>query len=159
MSWFVLCVKSQQERKVTDILRKMNVEVYCPMIKETRIWSDREKVVETPLFKSYVFVNLTEKYRGIVFGAPGVIRYLFYMGKPAVVRDEEIWEIKKWLAEGDTNNLHELAEIIPGSQIVVQKGLLKDHEGTVYWINKSNISFVLKEMGGVVVQAKLKDVI
>lgn len=158
MSWFVLCVKAQQEKKVTDILRKMNVEVYCPMIKETRIWSDREKVVETPLFKNYVFVNLTEKYRGIVFGAPGVIRYLFYLGKPAVVRDEEIWEIKKWVAEGDTNNLHELAAIIPGSQIVVQKGLLKDHEGTVYWINKSNISFALKEMG-VVVQAKLKDVI
>ena len=83
MSWFVLQVKPQQEKKVADILKEMNIEMYCPMITETRVWSDRNKEVETPLFKSYVFVNLTEKYRGIVFGVPGVIRYLFYLFREA----------------------------------------------------------------------------
>lgn len=157
MSWFVLCVKAQQEKKAADTLRKMNVDVYCPMVKETRVWSDRKKVVETPLFKSYIFVNLTEKYRGIVFGAPGVQRYLFYLGKPAIVRDDEIWAIKKWMSD-DSKDLNALSDLIPGSEIVIKKGLLKDHEGIVYWINKTNVSFALKEMG-VVVQAKLKDVI
>ncbi|MBP0903729.1 UpxY family transcription antiterminator [Mariniflexile gromovii] len=157
MSWFVLCVKAQQEKKVADVLRKMNVEVYCPMIQETKVWSDRKKVVETPLFKSYVFVKLEEKYRGIVFGAPGVIRYLFYLGKPAVVRDEEIWNIKKWIAD-DGKDLDKLSQLIPGSEIVVQNGLLKDHKGVVYWINKNNVAFLLKEMG-VVAQVKLRDVV
>lgn len=157
MSWFVLCVKAQQEKKAADTLRKMNVDVYCPMVKETRVWSDRKKVVETPLFKSYIFVNLTEKYRGIVFGAPGVQRYLFYLGKPAIVRDEEIWAIKNWMSD-DSKDLQALSDLIPGSEIVVKKGVLKDQEGIVYWVNKTNVSFALKEMG-VVVQAKLKDVI
>ena len=157
MSWFVLCVKTQQEKKVADILKRMNVEVYCPMVKETKVWSDRKKVVEIPLFKSYVFVKLEEKYRGIVFGAPGVIRYLFYLGKPAVVRDEEIWDIKKWIA-GESEDLNALAQLIPGSEIVVQNGVLKDHKGVVYWINKNNVSFLLKEMG-VSAQVKLRDVV
>ncbi|WP_372753023.1 UpxY family transcription antiterminator [Mariniflexile sp.] len=157
MSWFVLCVKAQQEKKVAEVLEKMNVEVYCPMVQETKEWSDRKKVVEVPLFKSYVFVNLEERYRGIVFGAPGVIRYLFYLGKPAVVRDEEIWDIKRWIADG-SKDLNALTELIPGSEIVVQNGLLKDHKGVVYWVNKDNVTFLLKEMGAVA-QAKLKDVI
>ncbi|CAH8293072.1 transcription antitermination factor NusG [Mariniflexile fucanivorans] len=157
MNWFVLCVKAQQEKKVADILTKMQVEVYCPMLKETKVWSDRQKVVETPLFKSYVFVKLEEKYRGIVFGAPGVIRYLFYLGKPALVRDEEIWDIKKWMA-GDSKDLNALSQLIPGSEIVIQNGVLKDHKGIVYWINKNNVSFFLKEMG-VSAQVKLRDVV
>ncbi len=157
MSWFVLCVKAQQETKVADILQRMNVEVFCPVVRDTRDWSDHKKVVETPLFKSYVFVNLEEKYRGLVFGAPGVERYLFWQGKPAVVSNEDIWTIKKWMAD-DTNDVEALSKLIPGSEIMVEKGVLKDHSGIVYWVRKNNMSFVLKEMG-VTVQAKLKDVV
>lgn len=157
MSWFVLCVKSQQELRVADILERMNVEVFCPLIKDSRDWSDRKKGVETPLFKGYVFVNLEEKYRGIVFGAPGVLRYLFWQGKPAVIQDEQIWTIKKWMAD-DTNDVEALSKLIPGSEIVEEKGLLKDHSGIVYWVRKNNVSFLLKEMG-IMVEEKLKEVV
>jgi len=130
MSWFVLRVKTKQEKKVADILEKMNVEVYCPMVKETRIWSDRKKVVDAPLFKSYVFVNLIETSRRIVFDAPGVLNYLFYLGRPAVVKDKEILEIKKWIS-GVGSDLYSLSKIIPGSEIVVKRGLLKNHDFTL----------------------------
>ena len=89
MNWFVLSVKRSQEKKVADMLEKMNIEVFNPMIKEVKYWSDRQKTIETPLFKSYVFVNMPEKYRGLVFGVSGVKRYLFLEGKPAMVRHEE----------------------------------------------------------------------
>lgn len=157
MNWFVLCVKAHQEIRVADILERMNVEVFCPILSDTRDWSDSNKVVETPLFKGYVFVNLEEKYRGLVFGAPGVARYLFWQGKPAIIKDEDIWTIKKWMAEG-TNDVESLSKLIPGSEVVVEKGVLKDHSGIVYWVKKNNVSFLLKEMG-VKVQEALKDVI
>lgn len=157
MSWFVLCVKAQQEIRVADILERMNVEVFCPTVRDTRDWSDNQIEVETPLFKGYVFVNLEEKYRGIVFGAPGVVRYLFWQGKPAIIKDEEIWTIKKWMAD-DTNDVEALAVLIPGSEIVVEKGVLKDHSGIVYWVRKNNVSFLLKEMG-IKVKEELKDVV
>lgn len=157
MSWFVLCVKAQQETRVADILERMNVEVFCPIIRDTRDWSGHNKAVDTPLFKGYVFVNLEEKYRGLVFGAQGVIRYLFWQGKPAIIQEEQIWTIKKWMAD-DTNDVEALSKLIPGSEIVVEKGVLKDHSGIVYWVKKNNVSFLLKEMG-VKVQEALKDVI
>ncbi|MGY8913899.1 MAG: transcription termination/antitermination NusG family protein, partial [Flavobacteriales bacterium] len=56
MKWYVLYVQTKNEKKVADRLRGMDVEVYCPVIKETKQWSDRKKTIETPLFKSYVFV-------------------------------------------------------------------------------------------------------
>ena len=36
MSWFVLSVKKSQEKKVADILEKMNLEVFNPLIKEVK---------------------------------------------------------------------------------------------------------------------------
>jgi hypothetical protein len=39
-------------------------------------------------------VQLAEADRNLVFDSPGVVRYLFWLGKPAVVRDEEIKVIK-----------------------------------------------------------------
>jgi len=157
MSWFILSVKAQQEIRVANILERMNVEVFCPVIRDSRDWSDHKKTVETPLFKGYVFVNLEEKYRGIVFGAPGVIRYLFWQGKPAIVKDEEIWTIKKWMVD-DTNDVEALSKLIPGSEVMIEKGVLKDHSGVVYWVRKNNVSFLLKEMG-VEMPTKLKEVV
>ncbi len=91
MTWFVLYVKPQNEIKVGKALTALGIEVFCPTKKEVRQWSDRKKTVEVPLFKSYVFVKLEAQNRNQVFSVPGVVRYLFWLGKPAVVRDEEIY--------------------------------------------------------------------
>lgn len=156
MSWFVLSVKRSQEKKVADILSKMNIEVFSPMIEEVKYWSDRQKVVETPLFKSYVFVNIPEKYRGIVFGVSGVKRYLFLDNKPALVRDEEINIIRKWVLE-DTYDLVMLSKLISRNEIAIQKWLMKNNSG-VKWIGKSNVSVLLDEMD-TLVKEKLRDVV
>ena len=156
MSWFVLSVKRNQEKKVADILKKMNVEVFIPLIKEVKYWSDRQKTVETPLFKSYVFVNLSEKYRGIVFGVSGVQGYLFLDGKPALVRDEEINIIQKWISD-DTYDLVMLSKLISRNEIGIQQWLMKNNSG-IKWIGKSNVSVLLDEMN-VLVKEKLRDVV
>ena len=156
MSWFVLSVKRSQEKKVADTLEKMNVEVFNPLIKEVKYWSDRHKIVESPLFKSYVFVNLSEKYRGIIFGVSGVKGYLFVDGKPAIVRDEEINIIQNWIRE-DTYDLVMLSKLISRNEIGVQQWLMKNNSG-IKWIGKSNVSVLLDEMDALV-KAKLRDVV
>ena len=90
MPWFVIYTKSRNEKKVAELLQKNRVEVFCPLVKLKKNWSDRKKIVETPLIKSYVFVNLSEKDRNVVFNVPGVIRYVFWLKNPAIVRDNEI---------------------------------------------------------------------
>ncbi|MGC1204100.1 MAG: UpxY family transcription antiterminator [Flavobacteriaceae bacterium] len=156
MNWFVLSVKRSQEKKVADMLEKMNIEVFNPMIKEVKYWSDRQKTIETPLFKSYVFVNMPEKYRGLVFGVSGVKRYLFLEGKPAMVRHEEVNIIKKWIRE-EAYDLVMLSKLISRNEIGIQEWLMKNNSG-VKWIGKSNVSLLLDEMD-TLVKEKLRDVV
>lgn len=156
MSWYVLKVKFRSEKKVADTLTKMNIQVFCPMVKETRYWSDRKKTIEAPLFKSYVFVQLEYKYRGLVFGVSGVERYLFWLGKPAIVQDKEIETIKQWLAH-ESNDVLALSKLIPGSVITIKKGLLKNQEAVIQRVGKKDLSFLLKEMG-IVAHAKITEI-
>lgn len=94
MAWFAIYTRPKNEKKVVEGLEKLGVEVYCPMVTEIKQWSDRKKKVEIPLIKSYVFVNIEEKNRNIVFEVPGVVRYLFWLGKPAVIQEQEIEVLK-----------------------------------------------------------------
>ena len=90
MNWYVVYTKPKWEKKVAEQLTQRGIECYCPIVTEVRQWSDRKKKVEVPLFNSYVFVRLAEVDRNLVFQSSGVVRYLFWLAKPAIVRDEEI---------------------------------------------------------------------
>ncbi|MRX63344.1 UpxY family transcription antiterminator [Maribacter luteus] len=157
MKWYVLYVKPKSEKKVAERLRKIGVEVYCPLIKEIRQWSDRKKTIENPLFKSYVFVHIKEKHRHIVFDVPGVVRYLFWLGKPAVVRDEEILVIEKWLKDEDIEDIT-LSNLNPGDELFVKNGILKDHKGIVQEVGKKRVRLVIPGLG-VVLNARIKDLV
>ncbi|GAB3024986.1 hypothetical protein GCM10027185_25290 [Spirosoma pulveris] len=100
------------------------------MIKRPRQWSDRVKVVEEPLFRSYCFVRLKEQQRHEVFSVPGLVRYLFWEGKPAIVRDAEIDSIKSMLADVD-HQLIQIKPLRPGTQMTIKSGSFRDSTGTV----------------------------
>lgn len=157
MNWYVLYVQSRKEKKVAEMLQEMKVQVYCPHIKEIRQWSDRKKTIESPLFKSYVFVRLQDRERQLVFGVPGVVRYLFWLGKPAVVRDEEIQAIKKWLEEDEVEEIT-LSKLVPGDELHIKNGILKNQKAVIQEVGKTRIRLVLAGLG-VVVNAKIKDVV
>ncbi|AUD06959.1 UpxY family transcription antiterminator [Spirosoma pollinicola] len=94
MPWYVLYTKSRNEKIVAEKLLEQGINVYCPLIKTKRKWSDRIKLVEESHYRSYCFVDLEEKKRATVFGIIGIVRYLFWQNKPAVVCDFEIEAIK-----------------------------------------------------------------
>ncbi len=130
LNWFVLYTKSRYEKKVADGLRQKSLEVYCPMRKTKRKWSDRYKWVEEPLFRSYCFVRLADKDRSEVFGVPGVVRYLFWLGKPAIVRDEEIEGLQEMLRNFDHDHIA-LREFDVHDRIKVKGGALDKLEGEI----------------------------
>ena len=90
MNWYVVCTKPNSEIKVANALKAIGINAYCPVLKYIKQYSDRKKKVEKPVLTSYVLVNISEKDRVKVFSIPGVLRYLFWLGKPAQVRNEEI---------------------------------------------------------------------
>lgn len=145
MSWFALYTRPKNEKKVTEQLTKLGIEVYCPLVTQVKQWSDRKKKVQTPLISSYVFVNVEESERNKVFEAHGVVRYLFWLGKPAAIRDEEIEALKNSL-KGVMSSV-EVAAIKPGDTINISTGPFQGKEGVVSQVGKNQIRLVLKELG------------
>ena len=134
MPWFVLYTKPRTEKKVVDRLEKLGLTVYCPMTIQLKQWSDRKKKVEVPLLNSYVFVNLPEADRNLVFEVPGIVRYLFWLGKPAIVRDQEIKTLQNWLSH-DFAQL-EVCALKPGDTIMLQEGAFKNQEAASHFALK-----------------------
>ncbi|MCP9199569.1 UpxY family transcription antiterminator [Gramella sp. GC03-9] len=146
MGWFVLYTKPKSEIKVADSLRDANFEVFCPTTTVVRQWSDRRKRLEVPLFTSYVFIRIKNSERSKVFGFPGVIRYLFWLGKPAIARDEEIDLIKAWLNDDRIENI-EVRNICPGDRVRIKSGPFKERVGMVQELGSKRIRLVLQELG------------
>ena len=154
MNWYVVYTKPKWEKKVAEQLTKSGIECYCPLIIQERQWSDRKKKVEVPLFNSYVFVRLAENDRNSVFQSSGVVRYLFWLGKPAIVREEEINVIKKWLNTSDAIDLMVDTYKI-GDAIEVQSGPFTAQKAVVQEINKTHYVLYLESLG-CVLKMKIK---
>src|SRR5665213_2110975 len=97
--WYAVYTKPRCEKKVADLLVKKNIENYCPLNRVQKQWSDRKKIILEPLFTSYVFVNINSSERLSVQQTYGVLNFVFWLNKPAVIRNEEIDIIKRFLNE------------------------------------------------------------
>ena len=146
MNWYVLYTKPKWEKKVAERLIQMGVECYCPVITKVKEWSDRKKKVEMPLFNSYVFVNLKDTDRNSVFQIAGVVRYLFWLGKPAIVRDEEINIIKKSLAATNISDIS-VTSIQVGDRIKLESGAFSNQDAIVQEVSNTHYILVLESLG------------
>lgn len=144
MDWKVIYVKPRTEKKVEASLLKMGILAYCPVITETHQWSDRKKKVQVPLLKSYVFVQPEKRALDAVFQVGHVVRYLFWQGKPAVVRDHEIKTMQDWLVSENTEARVEAIQ--PGDKIDIKTGPFKGAKGLVKEINKNRIQLLVLDL-------------
>lgn len=146
MSWYVLYTKPRTEKRVAERLQEIGVEVYCPLITEIKQWKDRKKKLKTPLFKSYVFIKLEDKNRNQVFDVPGVVKYLFWLGKPAVVRNEEIEVIQEWLDCEKVDDA-KVDHLNQGDKISIKNGVFKDHEAIIREVGNRKMRLILPKLG------------
>ena len=146
MPWFVIHTKSNTEKRVANDLRKRDVTVYCPLVKEKRVWSDRIKIVETPLFRSYCFVHVPENERNLVFGVAGVVGYLHWLKKPAIVRDEEIEIIKKLLNDFDHTTIR-VQQYSVSDKVRIRSGIFMEQEGHVVAQQGKKLVLRLESLG------------
>jgi transcription termination/antitermination protein NusG len=128
--WFVFYTKARHEKKVRELLTKAGYEVFLPLQKVMRQWSDRKKKVEVPLFNSYIFVNAFEHQLNDVLQIPGVSWKIMYNGKPAVLRDEEYTIIQRFISSGlfiETSAIPD--SLAPLDKVKVMDGPLAGMEG------------------------------
>jgi transcription antitermination factor NusG len=121
--WFALYTKPRWEKKVHRTLTQKNIEAYCPLNRIKRKWSDRIKTIEEPLFKSYVFVKVADADKTEVRYVDGVLNFVYWNGKPAIVKEEEIIELKKFLSEYDEVEVSTI-DIKPADEVMLTTGVM-----------------------------------
>lgn len=146
MNWHVIYTKSRSEKLVAEKLKLLGIEVYCPVLKLKKKWSDRYKLVEEPLFRSYCFVRIASADMEKVFMVPAVVRYVFHCAKPAIIRDKEMEQLKSWLMDYEHDSI-EVGGLKTNEQIVLKSGALRDKEALVLEHKGNYAILYLKDMG------------
>jgi len=145
--WYPVYTNSRAEKKAYQELQRKGIDTYLPLKKEWRQWSDRKKIVEEPLFKSYVFVRISNKEHAEVLMTQGISRFLYFSGKIAVMPDKQMEDLKLLLTSGEGLTLIE-HEIQPGEKVLIHAGPFKGMIAELVSIeNKKSLVLKLENLG------------
>ena len=126
--WIVIYTRSRNEKKVAEELVFRGFEAYLPLIKTLRQWSDRKRLVEVPLFNSYVFVHVEADLIPKVMETTGAVYVVKFGGTPAVIPAQQIENLKLLL---DTTTNFEISydEFTFDEHVEVIRGPLQGFRG------------------------------
>lgn len=128
LSWYAVYTRPRAEKLVFDRIRETGIEVFLPMQKTIRQWSDRKKVIEKPLLSSYIFVKTKPKLFPLVFKIFGVVKFITFESKPVPIPEKQINNLKLIV---DSNAEIEVTseKFAQGDHIIVETGSLKGLTG------------------------------
>ncbi len=144
--WYVVYTRPRWEKKVAGILLGKGIEHYCPLNKVMKQWSDRKKIVLEPLFKGYIFVKLQETTKWEIKNIDGILNFVYWLGKPAVVRETEIVTIKKFLQEFSSVEVIE-RQLDINSKVLIKQGVLMNYHGIIVEIHGNKAKVNIESMG------------
>ncbi len=134
-AWYALYTRSRHEKFVDEELRKRGIETFLPLRRVTRHWSDRKKIIEEPLFGSYIFVHIPIRERLAVLKTRGAVRFIGRSSfDPTEVPEQEISSVRRFVQ-------HEI-QIDPfpylreGRRVYIRSGPFKGVEGFI--VRKDN---------------------
>ena len=134
--WYALKVRHNMERSAAAFLSQRGFDQFLPLQRSHRIWSDRIKQSEKPLFPGYVFGRFDYRVRSKVLATPGVI-YIVSTGRvPAVVNQEELASIRTALESKIP--LSPWRYVPSGTAVVVEKGPLRGVTGILEKIKRDH---------------------
>ncbi len=144
--WYVVYTRPRWEKKIASILDSRGIENYCPLNRIQKQWSDRKKIVLEPLFKGYIFIKISESQKWDIKQIAGIINYVYWLGKPAKVKEEEIITIKKFLSEFENVEVTEQSIKI-SSKVIISQGILMNYNGVVVEVLGNKARVQIDSMG------------
>lgn len=145
-NWYAVYTRPKWEKKVAELLGRKKIDNYCPLYKSIRQWSDRKKTILEPLFKSYVFVNVNEKEHLAVRQTDGIMNFVYWLGKPALIKNEEIDVIRNFLMENEYVKLEQI-DVNVNDRVKIINGPFKYWEGNVTEIRPKSVKVLLPSLG------------
>ena len=144
MKWYALYTKPRFEKRVKEELESYGFECYLPLHRSPRVWSDRVKLVDIPLFSSYIFVRCKEFEILPLIRIKGVVRVVFHNGKPALIRDQEINAIKVFIEMAKDKVL------CSGDEVEILAGTMKSKSGMIIMIKKKYLVLRIEQLAATV---------
>ncbi len=125
--WYAVYTCSRHEKRVADFLHGSQVDCFLPLYKSVRRWKDRQKLLDLPLFPSYVFVHIPIQHRMRVLTAPGVVQIVSVDGKPVPLPESEIDRLRS--SGVGAKNLEPHPYLKTGRRVRVRYGAMAGLEG------------------------------
>jgi transcription antitermination factor NusG len=144
--WYAVYTRPRWEKKVHALFQEKGMVSYCPLNKVHKKWSDRLKLVEEPLFKSYVFVHLSPDEQLQARMVSGVLNFVYWNGKPAVIKEKEIETIRKFLNEYENVEARPVT-FMPNQAVIVQRGLLMNQQGRIRRLKNNKVEVLIESLG------------
>lgn len=145
-NWFAVITRPRWEKKIAQVLDNKGIENYCPLNKVVRQWSDRKKIVVEPIFKGYVFVKIEEKNKWDLKRIEGIINYVYWLGMPAKIKEEEINIIKKFLNEFNEVQVEQIGLQV-NQKVRIKQGVLMNYQGILLEVSGSHAFVKVESMG------------
>lgn len=130
-NWLVIYVRPRWEKKVDRLLQEQGIETFCPLRTTENQWADRKKKVSVPLFNGYVFVRINDRDLTKVRYTLGVLNFIYYLGRPAVIRDIEIEQLKDMVLDYNDLEIINLNDFEPGDRARIKSGVFTNQEGKI----------------------------
>ncbi|RZK35861.1 MAG: UpxY family transcription antiterminator [Pedobacter sp.] len=145
--WYPIYTRSRAEKKTVEALAKKNISTYLPLKKVLKQWSDRKKIVEEPLLKSYLFIHISSKEYNEVLMTAGFTRFIYFSGKIASIPDKQLEDLKLLLANDTDLELIDY-NISPGEKVLIKAGPFKGIIAELVSLkNKKSIVLRLENIG------------
>ncbi len=146
--WYAVYTKPRWEKKVAALLSEKGIENYCPLNKVVKQWSDRKKVILEPVFKSYVFVKIDDDKKWDLKKINGIINFVYWLGKPAVIKEDEINTIRKFLNEfSDVQVLEDGGGLKVNSKVRIKQGVMMNYHGLLIELTGNRAKVRIDSMG------------
>jgi transcription antitermination factor NusG len=129
LEWYIYYTYPKSERIIKKEFDTSNFEVFLPLHKVQRQWSDRVKILEVPLFPNYIFIRSRKNDIYSIIKHPRIVKYVAFEGRPARIKDEEIFLIQKLLSTG--NNIKIDSSITVGDKVKIKMGPLQGFTGVL----------------------------
>ena len=142
-AWYVVYTAPKAEKQVQQRLAEQRIEVFLPLHLAPRKWSDRVKLVEMPLFPSYLFVYTQQSALYDLVRVSGITRVIYFEGQPARIRPQEIKAIRQFLEYANGRS----CRVELDDDVRVAIGPLKDAAGKVIKVGKKYAVLLLDKLG------------
>ena len=145
--WYVVYTKSRREKKVLVELEFQGIEAYLPLQKKLRQWSDRKKWVEMPLIPGYLFVHISKFNYDKVLQTIGVVSYVRFEGKAAIIPEYQIDAIKLLLQQHEIEIQVSTSDFVAGDLVEIIAGPLIGYKGQLITIKgKKRVGVLLGQL-------------